>query len=226
MSDVLLEANDVQKRYRNGATELQVLRGVSLNIHAGEYVCIVGPSGAGKSTLLHLLGGIDQPSDGEVRLHGQSWHSMTEAVRCQRRSRQVGFVFQSYHLFAELTVLENLILAGWVAGVTHGVRSHGQELLDLVGLADRASHRPAQLSGGEQQRVAVARALMNNPELLLCDEPTGNLDSASGARVRALLQKAQQEDGRTVVVVSHDPEFAGDAERVVHIRDGQLVEAG
>lgn len=222
----MIDVRGVEKRYPQGAASLTVLRGVSLTIAAGEVVAITGPSGAGKSTLLHLIGGLDAPTAGEVRLDGQAWSALTPDQQARRRSTMIGFVFQSYHLVPELTALENVQLPALVGGsrdAAAAIRARAEALLGQVGLSARVTHRPAELSGGEQQRVAIARALMNRPRVLLCDEPTGNLDTATGADVLRLLLDEAKQERMTVVLVTHEPALAKAAGRVVQMRDGEIV---
>ncbi len=206
---------------------VRALRGVDLSVAAGEFVAVVGPSGCGKSTLLNLLAGIDDATRGELELLGRRVAGMREAERSRLRLREIGFVFQRFHLLAVLTARENVELPMAEAGVPRVERrARAAELLDYAGLAQRADHRPTQLSGGEQQRVAIARALANQPKLLLADEPTGELDAATGAGIIQLFQRMNREQGTTLVVVTHDPSVARAAGRVVEMRDGQIVGEG
>ena len=221
----MIKATNLYKTYDQSGTQLQVLKGVHLSIAAGEVIAIVGPSGAGKSTLLHILGGLDHPSEGHVEFFGQDVYTLSDDKRAQLRNQDIGFVFQAYHLIAELSALENVILPAMVKNnskKTSAIEHDGVKLLDDVGLSMRATHRPSQLSGGEQQRVAIARALMNNPKVLLCDEPTGNLDSASGAKVMDILLTLNQRTGQTVVVVTHDASIASRVKRTIFIKDGRI----
>ena len=223
----MIEVRHVEKRYRVGDTWLAVLRGVSLAIAAGEFVAIVGPSGAGKSTLLHLIGGLDLPTAGSVTIDGRAWDRMTPAQQARLRNEAIGFVFQSYHLLPELTALENTMLPalmGWRSETSRTVRAQALDWLGRVGLSSRAAHRPGELSGGEQQRVAIARALMNRPRLLLCDEPTGNLDTVSGEAVLDILIQCHRQVQTTLVIVTHEATVAQAAGRVVQMRDGRIVE--
>jgi len=207
-----------------GARELEVLQGIDLRVRRGEALVIVGASGAGKSTLLHLLGGLDAPSAGDVSLDGVSLFAMAGAARARLRNEQIGFVFQSYNLLPELDALENVCLPALMQPRSRdGVADRGRELLKAVGLGERLEHRPAELSGGEQQRVAVARALMNRPRLLLADEPTGNLDSKTGEAILDLLWRLRQESGTTLVMVTHDQHVATRGERVLEIADGRIL---
>ncbi len=219
---MLIKALDIQKIYPG---PLQVLKGVSLTIAAGEVVAIVGPSGAGKSTLLHILGGLDVPHKGQVTFNGEDLYGANDTKRAQIRNAQMGFVFQSYHLLPELTALENVILPGLIkenSRKTSAIEFAGLKLLEQFGLSNRASHRPNQLSGGEQQRVAIARALMNGPKVVFCDEPTGNLDSVSGNGVMDTLLGLNKTHGVTVVIVTHDDKIAARTQRIIAMKDGLL----
>lgn len=219
----LLQANDLVREYALAGVPVRALRGVSLAIGAGEYVAIVGPSGCGKSSLLNLLGAIDQPTDGSVFLRGRDVSHMRDREATDFRLRHVGFVFQRFYLMPMLTALENVELPMAEAGVAKTERrERARELLAYVGLTARGGHRPAQLSGGEQQRVAIARALANRPDVLLADEPTGELDARTGREVIALFERLNA-DGTTIVVVTHDEVLARAAHRVVHMVDGEIV---
>ena len=220
----MIQALNIHKNYAQGKSILPVLKGIDLSITPGEAVAIVGPSGAGKSTLLHILGGLDEPSAGRVNFFGEDLYALADDKRAKVRNEQVGFVFQFYHLLSELTALENVILPRMVkenSRNTSAISQQGVKLLEQLGLGQRITHRPSQLSGGEQQRVAMARALMNKPKVLLCDEPTGNLDSASGAMVMDMLMGLHSA-GQTLVIVTHDEKIARRVQRVIYIRDGQL----
>ena len=223
----LIEAVAVRRSFRMGRRTLEVLRGVSLAIAEGESLAITGMSGAGKSTLLHVLGGLDRPTSGQVLYRGRDFYAAGDRERSAIRAREIGFVFQAYHLLPELTVLENVLLPGLSA---HGaflrgrtLRARAGELLARVGLAERAVHRPNELSGGEQQRVALARALMNGPELLLADEPTGNLDSQTGEDVLSYLFELAAERRLTLVLVTHNEAMAARCRRHIVLRDGLPV---
>lgn len=219
---MLIESVNIHKVYPG---PLHVLKGVSLSIEAGEVVAIQGPSGAGKSTLLHILGGLDAPKEGQVIFNGQDLYGLSDIKRAQTRNTDMGFVFQSYHLLPELTALENVILPAMIkenSGKTSAIESAGLKLLEQFGLASRASHRPNQLSGGEQQRVAIGRALMNGPKVVFCDEPTGNLDSVSGQVVMDTLLSLNQTHRVTVVIVTHDDKIARRTQRVIAMKDGFL----
>ena len=219
---MLIEAINIQKEYPG---PLQVLKGVDINIEAGEVVAIIGPSGAGKSTLLHILGGLDAPKEGQVIFNGQNLYAFSDLKRAQTRNTDMGFVFQSYHLLPELTALENVILPAMIkenSGKTSAIEFAGLKLLEQLGLNLRAAHRPNQLSGGEQQRVAIARALMNGPKVVFCDEPTGNLDSVSGHVVMDTLLGLNKSHGVTVVIVTHDEKIASRTGRIIAMKDGLL----
>jgi len=220
----ILVASGLRKNYTLGSQELEVLRGVDVRVRRGEALVIVGASGAGKSTLLHLLGGLDAPSAGDVSLDGASLFAMSRAERTKLRNEQIGFVFQSYNLLPELDALENVCMPALLQPRKRdGVTERGVELLKAVGLGARLGHRPAELSGGEQQRVAVARALMNRPSLVLADEPTGNLDSKTGEAILDLLWRLREESGTTLVMVTHDEHVATRGERVLEIADGRIL---
>jgi putative ABC transport system ATP-binding protein len=220
----VLEANQVKKQYQMGEVTVSALDGVNLVVDQGEFVAIMGPSGSGKSTLLHLLGGLDGPTDGEITLAGQPLSKLSDNEITVVRRRKVGFIFQFYNLLPTLTAEENVGLPLLIDG--QGLDKHRQKLdrlLALVGLADRKHHKPDQLSGGQQQRVAIARAFVNDPEVVLADEPTGNLDSKSGTAILELLRKTCDELGATIAMVTHDPRAASFADRVIFIKDGKIV---
>jgi ABC-type lipoprotein export system ATPase subunit len=206
-----------------GKRSLEVLRGVDVEIARGDFVALRGASGTGKSTLLHLIGGLDTPNAGEIFFAGQSLTKFSEAELTHFRNRRVGFVFQAYHLLPELTALENVCLPARVARIATGTATQrASELLARVGLKDRLDHKPSELSGGEQQRVAIARALINEPELLLADEPTGNLDSHTGGEIIELLKSLRPEKSMTLVIATHDEKVAAHAQRVIQLVDGQI----
>jgi len=219
----ILRANDVHRDYVLEGEQVHAVRGVSLEIDPGEYVAIVGPSGSGKSSLLNLLGAIDRPTSGRVLIDGRDVGTMSDREVTRFRLRHIGFVFQRFYLMPVLTALENVELPMAEAGVpARERRERASALLSYVGLAHRARHRPPQLSGGEQQRAAIARALANGPALLLADEPTGELDARTGAEIIALFDRLNR-DGTTLLVVTHDEELARAARRVIHMRDGAIV---
>ena len=220
----MIELKNVHKVYPMGEVSVPALRGINLTIHPGEFVAIMGPSGSGKSTLMHLLGCLDLPSDGVVQLDGKDITKLDEDTLAQIRGKKVGFVFQTFNLIPTLTAQENVELPLFFQGVPREKRrARAAELLRKVGLDGRLHHKPAQLSGGERQRVAIARALANDPEVILADEPTGNLDSESGKAILELLAQLHRE-GKTIILVTHNPEAAAYAQRIVRIRDGRLVE--
>jgi len=228
----LLEGRNLRKTYRmSRRNQVEALRGVDVDIEAGEMVAIMGPSGSGKSTLMHILGLLHAPDQNggpppELRVAGESVTELSDTRRTKMRADTMGFVFQSYNLVPTLTALENVSLAGEYAGQPRvRARAAAAEALDWVGLAERTGHRPMELSGGEQQRVAIARSLVNAPMLLLADEPTGNLDSGHSHDVLALLRRFNRERGQTLVLVTHDAEVGGVCDRVIHMRDG-LIAAG
>jgi putative ABC transport system ATP-binding protein len=217
----MLISESLTQVYPSGGQELTVLRDVSFEIPAGEFLAIVGPSGSGKSTLLGLLAGLDRPRSGRVILDGQDLSALTEDGRARLRGEKVGFVFQSFHLIPTLTARENVQVPLELRGEEARVRA--DELLERVGLAARAHHYPAQLSGGEQQRVALARAFSNRPRILFADEPTGNLDAATGQSVIELMDRLNRELGTTLVLVTHDTDLAGRARRMIRLMDGRVV---
>ena len=220
----MLEAKNIHKIYHNGGKELRVLKGIDLSIEKGKFVAIVGPSGAGKSTLLHILGGLDNPTEGEVAFQGENLHGLSDANLSRMRNKKIGFVFQFYHLLSEFTVLENVVMPGLISGCKKKeLKDRSLELLEKVGLADRITHFPSELSGGERQRVAIARSLINQPDLLLCDEPTGNLDSKTGEEIIGLIKKINYENQMTVVLVTHNIDLTKVTDKVYHLRDGLLV---
>ncbi len=220
----VLDARDLVRRHALEGGEVTALRGVSLQVQAGEYVAIVGPSGSGKSTLLTLLGGLDLPTSGTVAILGTSLSALPDRALTRLRLERIGFVFQRFHLLPVLTARENVELPMAEMGVTPASRrARAEELLAYVGLAERAGHRPTQLSGGEMQRVAIARALANRPAILLADEPTGELDAATGREILALFRRLHA-DGTTLVVVTHDERVTSEASRVVRMLDGRIVD--
>ncbi len=222
MADWVIQVREITKIYRMGAVEVPALRGVSFDVARGELIAIMGPSGSGKSTLMNILGCLDRPTVGEYLLDGQPVSQLNDDQLAGIRNRKVGFVFQSFNLLPRMTALANVELPLRYAGVLSGAREKAQAALEAVGLGDRLMHKPNELSGGQQQRVAIARALVNNPAIILADEPTGNLDSRSGQEIMALLVSLNREQGTTIVLVTHDPEIAAYAGRVIHIRDGQI----
>ncbi len=219
----IIEMRGIRKVYSKGSVEVEALRGIDLEVGRGELVGIVGPSGSGKSTLLNLLGCLDTPSGGEYRLAGEPVATLGKDRLAEVRNRRVGFIFQNFNLLPQLTALENVEMPMLFGGVSSRERRRrAQELLEQVGLGDRMDHRPSELSGGQMQRVAVARALAMEPDILLADEPTGNLDSTSGSEVMDLLTDLWQQ-GRTVIVVTHDRALANRVPRLIELRDGRIV---
>ena len=221
--DTVVRTVNLTRRYEMGDAFVDALRGVDLTVARGEFVALVGPSGSGKSTVLNLIGGLDRPTSGQVWINGTELSASDERTLTQHRRRHVGFVFQSFNLLPRLTAEENVALPLMFGDVSEKERrARARALLERVGLEHRLEHRPTQLSGGEQQRVAIARALVGEPALLLADEPTGNLDTTTGAEIMALLKKLNQESGLTLLVVTHDAQVAAFADRVVELRDGQV----
>lgn len=223
MKPYLLETKEVTKIYRNNGVEVNALRGINLQIKAGEFVIVMGPSGCGKSTLLHILGGLESPTSGTVYVNQEKINALSEGQRAVMRRKQIGFVFQAYNLIGNLTVLDNIELPALVAGSSRGqARGRSEELITSLGIQDKGKSIPSQLSGGEKQRVALARALVNQPLILLADEPTGNLDSKAAMEVLQLLRQTHQ-DGQTILLVTHDPHVASIGERVIFMKDGQIT---
>jgi lipoprotein-releasing system ATP-binding protein len=231
MSEPAIQVHGLHKTYRMDKVPLHVLRGVSFSVASGTFASIVGASGSGKSTLLHLIGLLDLPDRGEIRLDGVDTAGWPSAHRNKARCRDIGFVFQFYYLLSELNVLENVLLPakveastiGWLAS-RKAARKRAEEVLDRIGLADRLRHRPKELSGGERQRVAIARAMINRPKVLLADEPTGNLDSAAGDGIMSLLRDCNRREGQTILMVTHDVSLAEQTDRILHLRDGKCNE--
>ena len=219
-----IRAVGLVRAFDMGETRIEALRGIDLEVGPGEFVALVGPSGSGKSTFLNLVGGLDRPTAGELWVDGVDLSVAPEKSLTDHRRRRVGLVFQSFNLLPRLTALENVALPLMFVGVPEAQRlARAEALLRQVGLGERLAHRPTQLSGGEQQRVAIARALVAQPAVILADEPTGNVDSVTGAEIMALLRRLNREQGVTLVLVTHDAEAAGFADRVVHLRDGRIV---
>jgi len=223
MSELLVSAKGVSKTYDLGRRSLTVLQALDFDVARGEFAALRGASGAGKSTLLHLLGGLDSPSTGEIWFAGQNLARLSASEIAHIRNFKIGFVFQAYHLLPELDALENVCLPARIARVApRTAAARGRELLARVGLKDRMEHRPPELSGGERQRVAIARALINQPDLILADEPTGNLDSHTGGEIIELLCSLREENNVTLVIATHDPNVAARAPKVVHLVDGRI----
>ena len=224
MSELLLSATNLHKTYPLGQRSLEVLRGVDLQLHRGEFLALRGASGAGKSTLLHLLGGLDAPNRGEILLAGRNIAQLGRRDLARLRSREIGFIFQAYYLLPELDALENVCLPARMARTPAAeAEARGRDLLTRVGLEARMDHKPYELSGGEQQRVAIARALINQPDLILADEPTGNLDSHTGEEIIDLLCALRDEKQTTLVMATHDARVAARAPKVMELVDGQVA---
>ncbi|MBS1788579.1 MAG: ABC transporter ATP-binding protein [Acidobacteria bacterium] len=219
----MIQLSNVSKVVASGSEQLTILHSLDLEISGGQFVSVVGPSGSGKSTLLGLIAGLDAPTTGSIRLEGHDITRMTEDELAELRGRLLGFIFQSFHLIPSLTAYENILTPMEIMGLSKA-RDKAQALLDDVGLHDRGHHYPSQLSGGEQQRVAIARAFANDPQILLADEPTGNLDSKNGSHIFELLLKLNRERETTLVLVTHDQQLAGLADRKISLRDGRVVE--
>jgi putative ABC transport system ATP-binding protein len=221
----IIQVRQLTKTYRAGDVDVHALRGVDLDVQRGEFIAVVGSSGSGKSTLFNILGGLTPPSTGSVHINGKDLSHMTDAERTTLRKQTVGFVFQKYNLLPTLTAEDNIKIVKFIAGHSTDFDGPFQEVLTLLGIADRMKHKPRALSGGQQQRVAIARAIANGPAILLADEPTGNLDSQNSAAVLRLLKDLNERLGQTILMITHDPEAAAYAHRRVHMRDGQLAEA-
>jgi len=220
--DTVVEFVKVKKIYDMGEVKVEALRGISFKIKKGNYTIIMGPSGSGKSTLLHIMGCLDRPTSGKVIIDGEDTSKMDDIALARIRNQKIGFVFQGFNLLSKLTALENVELPMVYAGVERRKRrNRAIELLEMVGLGDRLSHRPNQLSGGQQQRVAIARALANDPPMILADEPTGNLDTKSGAEILKIFRKLY-ESGKTIIVVTHDPDMVYEGKTLIKIRDGLI----
>ena len=224
MSNSLLVCQGLRKVYQEAQLETEVLKGVGFELNAGELVAIVGSSGSGKSTLLHLLGALDEPTEGEVFFKGQKLNAMSANKQAKLRNQEIGFVYQFHHLLADFSAEENVAMPLLIGGVpAKQALSRAQSMLELVGLSHRLAHRPSELSGGERQRVAIARALVNRPALVLADEPTGNLDHKTALEIYDLMRKLNKESGTAFLVVTHDNELAGKLDRIMHMQDGELV---
>jgi lipoprotein-releasing system ATP-binding protein len=224
MNDPLVIARNLRKSYKMGRRDVNVLQGVSIEVTRGEFVALRGASGAGKSTLLHLIGGLDTADSGEITVAGEPFHKMSGGQLARFRTEKIGFIFQAYHLMPEFDALENVCIPGRIARhPVEAVRERAAELLKRVGLGQRLDHRPRELSGGEQQRVAIARALVNNPEVIIADEPTGNLDSHTGGEILDLLSEIRAEKNTTLLIATHDTKVAERAPRVVQLIDGQIA---
>lgn len=220
----IIVAENLSKTYHVGKVEVPALRGITFTVDTGEFVAVVGPSGSGKSTLFYLLGGLTHADSGRVVIDGEDFAKLSDAQRTQMRKRKIGFVFQKFNLLPTLDARSNIAIAQDIAGVdTQRDNGHFQRIVEMLGIARRLQHRPAELSGGEQQRVALARALINRPAIVLADEPTGNLDTKNSTVVLDMLRHSKQELGQTVLMITHNPEAAAYADRIIHMRDGQIV---
>ena len=214
---------DLQMVYQVGKIEVLALRGVNISVKEGEFVAVIGPSGCGKSTLLHLIGGLLKPTSGRILIEGVSIGSVSDGERTQIRRHRMGFVFQSYNLLSTLTAKDNIRLAERIHGNGHYEDGSARKILRLLGLENKMDHKPWELSGGEQQRVAIARAVINRPAILLADEPTGSLDSENSRMVLSMLQELNSVSGQTIIVITHDPEAASTADRIIEMRDGKIL---
>jgi len=226
MSDgrAIIEVQQLEKIYRVGKVDVPALRGVELSVQAGEFLSIVGPSGSGKSTLFHIIGGLTPPTSGRVRVDGNDLAAMSDADRTRLRRRTVGFVFQKFNLLPNLTARDNIAVARHIAGLDRKPTPQFEEILQLLGIASRLDHKPNALSGGEQQRIAIARAIVNHPAILLADEPTGNLDTENSKAVLEILRDLNERMGQTVLMITHNPEAAAYGHHTVHMRDGRIIE--
>ncbi|MFQ6065550.1 MAG: ABC transporter ATP-binding protein [Candidatus Bathyarchaeia archaeon] len=221
---VVIEIQNLKKRYRMGEVNVSALNGVDLRVEAGEFMSIMGPSGSGKTTLLNLIGALDRPTEGKVLVKGTDIATLDDNELAELRNREIGFVFQFFNLMARMTALKNVELPMAFAGVPQEEREkRATRLLENVGLGDRLDHRPTELSGGEQQRVAIARALVNRPSVVLCDEPTGNVDTETGKEIMEILRRLNKEQKQTFVIVTHDPLVAGSVDRIAHMQDGLII---
>ena len=220
----IIQAEKLTKIYKLGKVEVPALNGVSFEVEKGEFVSIVGPSGSGKSTLFYILGGLTPPTSGSVFIDGTDFGKLTDAERTEMRKRKIGFVFQKFNLLPTLSARDNIAIAHDIAGKNGGIdEPHLKRVTDFLGISDRLDHRPSEMSGGQQQRVALARALVNQPSIILADEPTGNLDSKSSDQVLKMLRQSNQEFGQTVLMITHNPAAATYGDRVIHMRDGEIV---
>ena len=224
MEDTVIQAESLVKIYRMGEVEVQALRGVSMQVKRGEVIAIMGPSGSGKSTLMSILGCLDRPTSGNYILDGEKVSGLNDDQLASIRNRKIGFVFQSFNLLQRTSALANVELPLNYSNLSNDGRERAKDALRAVGLENRMKHRPAELSGGEQQRVAVARALVNEPAILMADEPTGNLDSKAGQEIVNLLLNLNHERNTTLIIITHDPKIAAQAQRIVRIRDGEIEE--
>lgn len=224
MNDFILKSEDLYKSYNDGATKVEVLKKINLSISKGERLAIIGPSGSGKSTLLHLLGGLDKPSSGTVCLDQINWQGVSEKQRCQLRNKKLGFIYQFHHLLPEFTALENVAMPLLLSGMdVHEAQKQSAAILEQVGLQSRQEHKPAQLSGGERQRVAIARALVHQPQCVLADEPTGNLDQKTAHKVFDMMLALNRQRDTALIIVTHDVELAHRMDKVLILHEGSLI---
>ena len=220
----IIQVENVSKTYRIGKVDVRAVRGVSFTVERGEFLSVVGPSGSGKSTLFYMLGGLAQADSGRVLIDGTDFSATSDSQRTQLRRRKIGFVFQKFNLLPTLSARDNIRIAQEIAGdAANGNEEHLRQITELLGIDKRLDHRPSELSGGEQQRVALARALVNRPAIVLADEPTGNLDTENSRAVLEMLQRSNRELGKTVLMITHNPEAAQYGNRILHFRDGQIV---
>lgn len=223
MSNIIFNCQNLSKSYHDGTSTIDVLKGINFTINHGDRIAIVGPSGSGKSTLLHLLGGLDKPTAGQLLMKGVDWQSLSEKQRCKLRNQQLGFVYQFHHLLPEFSALENVAMPLLLAGKSViNAQAQAEKILEQVGLANRLEHKPSQLSGGERQRVAIARALVHQPQCVLADEPTGNLDHATATKVFDLMLDLNEHLNTALVIVTHDRQLAARMDKVLTIQDGLL----
>jgi putative ABC transport system ATP-binding protein len=220
----IIQTHDLRKTYRVGKVDVPALRGVNLRVKPGEFLAIVGPSGSGKSTLFHIIGGLTPPTSGEVHVADQNLASLTDAGRTSLRKRTVGFVFQKFNLLPNLTARDNIAVARYIGGTGSAPDPQFEEVLRVLGIEQRLDHKPNALSGGEQQRIAIARAIVNHPAILLADEPTGNLDTENSKAVLEILCDLNKRLGQTILMITHNPEAAVFAHRTIHMRDGRIIE--
>ena len=220
---IFIQVRDLHKDFKLGKEDIHILKGINLDIEQGEMVALLGPSGSGKSTFLNVLGGLVPPTSGEIRIRDYLISDMTENELCLFRREHLGFIFQSYNLISTMTAMENVALALTFAGVKKEIRQQrAKEALEVVGLVDRMGHKPSELSGGQQQRVSIARALVNHPEIILADEPTGNLDSKTSADIMEMITRLNREENQTFVIVTHDPDTTKYCTKVIHMQDGLI----
>lgn len=224
MNDVIVSCQNLKKSYHDGNVSVEVLNRIDFTIKQGDRIAIVGPSGSGKSTLLHLLGGLDKPTEGQVFLQGIDWQTLAEKQRCQLRNKRLGFIYQFHHLLPEFSALENIAMPLLIAGMpVASALLQAKDIIDKVGLAARAEHKPSQLSGGERQRVAIARALVHKPQCVFADEPTGNLDRTTAAKIFELMLELNTKFNTALVIVTHDKQLAGRMDSVLALQEGRLA---